>query len=138
MPVGAPTLDQRRARHAWEAVERVKKNRGEFGSDYAREVKRLPVRIITAGLGHAIAFLRAKGKQDGGDANAALLCDLSDWILDKRRNAASNRCAPAPAALIEAIVQGDSTFLQVSTQEALSYLQWLGRFVEAELKVPDE
>lgn len=138
MPISAPTLDQRRARHAWDAVERIKNTDGPIGSDYAREVKRLPVRIFTAGLGHAIAFLRAKGKDGGGDANAALLCDLADWVLDKRRDGASRRPAPTTAALIEAIVKGDATFLQVSTDEALAYLQWLGRFAEAELKSAEE
>lgn len=138
MTADAPTLDQRRARHAWEAVERIKNAGGKMAGDYAREVKRLPVRIVTAGLGHAIAFLRAKGDPGGGDANATLLSDLADWVLDKRRDVASRRPTPSSAALIEAIVKGDATFLQVSTDEALAYLQWLGRFAEAELKPSEE
>lgn len=137
MRADTATLDQRRARHAWDAVERMKVASGNIGGDYEREVKRLPVRVLTAGLGHALAFLRAKGKQDGGDANAALLSDLADWVLDKYDNPDSGRPQPSRAALIEAIVKGDATFLQVSTDEALAYLQWLGRFAEAELKATE-
>ncbi len=74
MTDGHQTLDQRRAAHAWAAVEELP---GKIGGDYAREAKRLPVRMLTSGLGHALAFLRAKSKR--GDTNERLLHDLSDW-----------------------------------------------------------
>lgn len=123
-----PTLDQRRARHAWEAVERMAQ-RAEKG-DYQRATKQLPVRILTAGLGHALAFLDAKGEK----ANSALLQDVADWVLNKRNCPEHSGAHPKPNALIRKITEENSVFLRVTTDEVLAYLQWLTRFAEAELK----
>ena len=125
-----PTLDQRRARHAWEAVVRIKKRSGKIQKAYRREAKRLPVRTLTAGVGHALAFLKAKNNE----ANDELLRDAADWVIDKRRRPDSLAERPEAGALIERIVKGDGTFLQVTTDEMLAYMQWLTRFAEAELE----
>lgn len=124
-----PTLDQRRARHAWDAVSRIASKPNER-EGYQREAKRLPVRILTAGLGHALAFLDAKGKK----ANNALLQDVADWILNKRNDPENSTERPRPDALIEKITKENSVFLRVTTDEVLAYLQWLTRFAEAKLK----
>lgn len=126
-----PTLDQRRARHAWEAVAKMAMAQRKEKEDYQRETKRLPVRILTAGLGHALAFLHAKG----GNANDALLRDVADWILNKRNDPENSEEPPTQNALIRKITEGNSTFLRVTTDETLAYLQWLTRFAEAELKM---
>ena len=151
------SLDQRRASHAWDAIQRVKKNAESVGSSdarshvqdggdrvhekknaeppgpsYLREAKQLPVRILTAGLGHALAFLCAKGI--GGNANDLLLRDIADWVLDKRDRPHSAAERPPPNALMEKIVKNDGNFLRIATDEVLAYLQWLTRFAEAELK----
>ena len=135
-----PTLDQRRARHAWDAVARIRNDpkARSSASSYAREAKRLPVRILTAGLGHALAFLCAKGGSGKESANTALLRDVADWVLDKRGNPDSAADRPVPNALIEKIVAGDATFLQITTDEVLAYLQWLTRFAEAEFGANDD
>ena len=123
-----PTLDQRRARHAWDAVARVSADSGNSGRDYRREAKQLPLRILAAGLGHAVAFLAAKKRP-------AVSNDLSDWLLKKRRLPGT---PPDAAGVCEAIVKGDSAFLQLATDEALDWLQWLNRFAEAELEDPED
>ncbi len=140
-PAPGPTLDQRRARHAWDAVARIGNDprARSSASGYRREAKRLPVRILTAGLGHALAFLCAKagsGKEES--ANTALLRDVADWVLDKRGNPDSAADRPAPNALIEKIVAGDATFLRITTDEVLAYLQWLTRFAEAEFGADED
>ena len=130
-----PTLDQRRARHAWEAVARVKAgDAATLGSNYAREAKRLPVRILTAGLGHALAFLHAKASSQVESANTLLLRDVADWVLDKRRRSDGGADRPSADALIDKIVKDDANFLRITTEEVLAYLQWLTRFAEAEFK----
>ena len=136
-----PTLDQRRARHAWDAVARVRDHpkARSSASSYAREAKRLPVRILTAGLGHALAFLCAKaGSGRDENANTWLLRDVADWVLDKRGNPDSAADRPAPNALIEKIVASDAAFLRITTDEVLAYMQWLTRFAEAELKADED
>ena len=112
------TLDQRRARHAWEAVSAAEE---KHQGSYAREAKRFPVRIRTAGLGHALAFLEAK-------QHPQVVRDLDDWVLEQRKLPGA---PPGAANLTEAIVKGDASFLQLATEEALAYLQWLTRFAEA-------
>ncbi len=120
------SLEQRRARHAWEAVRASAGKRGQF-EDYAREAKRLPVRIMTSGLGASLAFLNAKGKAAPAD-------DVARWILDERGLASRHgaRGQTNTKDLIGEIVLGDSDFLRQVTEEAMRYLEWLTRFAEAE------
>ena len=106
---------------------------GKEQVEYQRATKQLPVRILTAGLGHALAFLNAKG----GKANDALLQDIADWTINKRKNPQGTAPLPAQNDLIKKIMQENSTFLRVTTDEVLAYLQWLTRFAEAELKDKD-
>jgi CRISPR-associated protein Cmr5 len=120
-----PTLDQRRAKHAWEAV-RTAKQKGAGFKDFCRHAKQLPMRIMASGLGQALAFLKAK------DDAPQLLQELGDWVLDKRANPASNRPKPTDEALLRQIVDKDSDFLRRATDETIAYLQWLNRFAEAE------
>jgi CRISPR-associated protein Cmr5 len=119
-----PTLDQRRASHAWRAVQGAKKCKDpkKFGG----QAKSLPTRIMASGLGQALAFLKAK------DYAPELLKAIADWVLDKRSNEKSTKPEPADDALIQAIIGGSSDFLRRATDEALAYLQWLNRFAEAE------
>lgn len=131
-----PTLDQRRARHAWQAVEQAHRLKGdEARKNFAREAKRLPVRIKTAGLGQALAFLNAKADDD--DYRSRLLKELGDWLLKKRRLASWPKGTNDRNAVIQALISGDAGLLRRATEEALLYLQWLTRFSEAEFK-PDE
>ena len=128
-----PTLDQRRAQHAWKAVEGAGKLRD--AKEFAREAKRLPVRIKTAGLGQALAFLNAKSGVN--DYRGQLLKELGDWLLKERGLAPRPKGSDGRNAVIQAIICGDATLLRRATEEALFYLQWLTRFSEAEFK-PDE
>ena len=58
------TLDQHRAKHAWEAVQRAKRRDGlhqdQDPKKFGGQAKKLPVRIMASGLGQALAFLKAK------------------------------------------------------------------------------
>jgi len=129
-----PTIEQQRAKHAWQAVERLKVG-SEEADDYAREAKKLPVRIMTSGLGQALAFIKAKAgrkKEENGDAKnqekngfRALQQDLSDWARQRLQY-------PGPEqGLLEAVIHADSQFLRRATDEVLAYLRWLNRFTEA-------
>lgn len=121
-----PTLDQRRARHAWEAIQALRSLDASNADEYAREAKKLPVRIMTAGLGQAVVFIRAKAKSSKPGLSR-LHDDLTDWVLRQRPIRAAH-----PESLVESIVNGDSLFLRRVTDETLAYLTWLNRFAEAE------
>jgi CRISPR-associated protein Cmr5 len=135
-PTNAPpqqTLDQRRAKHAWNAVLSFAKPKGdgtrEYGDDakeYAREARKLPTRIATAGLGQALAFILAKAKDKKPNLKR-LHEHLTQWVIQERPLPASK-----PNSLMESILEGNSEFLRRATDEALAYLLWLNRFAEAE------
>jgi len=119
------TLDQRRAGHAWDVVQRAKSNQGphqnQDSEKFGSQAKKLPTRIMAAGLGQALAFLKAKGHAPG------LLAELNDWMAE--------RIPPAQGEskdLLERLVKGDADFLRRATDEVLAYLVWLNRFAEAE------
>ena len=130
------TLDQRRARHAWEAVGQLMKENTVDKDAYAREAKKLPARILAAGLGQALAFLSAKtkAKEEGQEGNKAkakekalrqLAEDLSGWIRERG-------LIEKDKQLLESVIQSDAVFLRRATDEVLAYLEWLNRFLEAE------
>ena len=119
-----PTLDQRRAKHAWQAVTAAKNER-DF-KDFCMHARRLPVRIMASGLGQALSFLNAKGSAP------ELLREIGDWVLDKREKPGSAKPKPAENELIKRIIDGNSDFLRRATDETIAYLQWLNRFAEAE------
>jgi CRISPR-associated protein Cmr5 len=121
-----PTLDQRRAQHAWKAVRVVVDENKEKAKKFGGQAKKLPTRIIASGLGQALAFLKAKGYAPD------LLIALGDWVLDKRANPASTKPKPKDDTLLQAVISGTSDFLRRATDETLAYLLWLNRFAEAE------
>jgi CRISPR-associated protein Cmr5 len=127
-----PTLEQQRGKRAWETVQKVlqdypsqqKTNRlvpHAEAKKYGGQAKKLPTRIMAAGLGQALAFLKAKGHAPD------LLTEVTDWVgarIPARQD--------EPKDLLERIVKGDSDFLRRATDEVLAYLVWLNRFAEAE------
>lgn len=115
-----PTLDQRRAAHAWKTVAAVKLLPAGQKKSYGSEAKKLPTRILSVGLAGSLAFLKAKRHE-------RLIADLSDWILKER-----NLDGVGEQDLLARIVKGDSLYLRQATDETLAYLQWLVRFAEAE------
>lgn len=124
------TLDQRRANHAWHAVQAAKKQEGchktQDPKKFGGQARKLPIRIMASGLGQALAFLKAKNFAPG------LLVEIADWVLDKRANPESEKAKPGDDALLNQIIMGTSDFLRRATDEVLAYLQWLNRFAEAE------
>lgn len=117
------TLDQRRAEHAWNVVERVKGpggNDADKKKEFGTQAKKLPSRILAAGLGQALAFLLAK--EYAKDLQEA----LSDWMTQRR--------PPSPGEdrrLVVRILKGNAEFQRYATAECLAYLQWLVRFADA-------
>lgn len=113
---GKKTIEQARALAAWNLIA-CRRKEAAF-EDFRRQAKQLPVRIMTAGLGHALAFLEVK--DCGG-----LVEKLSEWI--------AQRMPPDPAqakGLLERIVHGDSALLRRATDEVLSFMVWVNRFAD--------
>lgn len=115
------TLDQQRAVHAWNVVQTVKTTPDAKAKEFGGNTKKLPTRIIAAGLGQALAFLQAK------DLAAPLRNALSDWIKQRRPNGNGKE-----ETLLHRIIHGDADFQRYATAECLAYLVWLVRFADAE------
>lgn len=114
------TLDQKRAAHAWSQVQKVKTEATpEERKSFKVQIKKTPVRIVSAGLGQALAFLKAKGYAPH------LQRALTEWV-EQRVGKAEGK------DLLLRIVEGDAAFLRRATAECLAYLEWMVRFAEAE------
>lgn len=122
------SLDQRRAKHAWELIqEALRIPDATIRKKFGGQAKKMPIRIMSSGIGQAMAFLRAKGY------SPLLLQGIADWVLDKRPNPESSRPRTEDDnTLLQRIFEGDVEFLRFATEETISYLAWLTRFAEAE------
>ncbi len=120
------TWDQKRAAAAWDRIRAVRKMKEGDARDYARAAKQASTRILTGGLGQALAFLLAKAAGDEGSPLRQLYDDLSSWVLNGRGIRARGD------HLLDGIIHGDAAFLRRATDETLAYLGWLTRFAEAE------
>ena len=121
------TLDQKRAAHAWDCIVAVKADTDNDQKKFGGQTKKMPTRIMTSGLGHSIAFLEAKKYAP------KLVETVSEWI-----NMQIPQATGANETLTKRIMNGDSSFLRLATDETLAYLVWLTRFAEAEGLTSDD
>mgnify|MGYP000215213213 CR=1 FL=1 len=118
-------LDLQRASHAWDTVQTIIKDRKTDPKEEKRHIKKLPSHIISAGLGQALVFLKAKGYA------GAVRARLDDWMATRIPPGNGNR------ELLQRIIHGDADFMRRATAEVLEYLTWLKRFAEAEIASDD-
>jgi CRISPR-associated protein Cmr5 len=153
------TLEQERAKFAFNAVSEVKEDRLEVQKKYSSYVKSAPVVILSNGLPATLAFYLSKMKmKDGTDyitigkeiekyragqenkferkvdrvAYAFLFHQISKWLAEEANfgRGLTNRKDPLNFILKESDVLKT---LQL-TKEALSLLNWMKRFADAILE----
>ena len=118
------TLEQERAKKAWECVQEAKKQGKEYGKKYGSLARSAPADIQANGLGQTLAFWRAKKKEAHCQD---LLQHVSGWVQGQMQ-------LGAPAGLLNWIMEQASTDeYRLATSEAMAFLMWLKRFAEAEL-----
>lgn len=113
------TLQQKRAKHAYTKIRSLDERTFKV-KEYGSLVRGLPAQIQIDGLGAALAFLQAKGKE----YHLAAYHHLEDWL---RQEEQFNFQDDLLAWLLQ---QSTITYRQVAS-EGLAYLVWLKRFVEA-------
>jgi CRISPR-associated protein Cmr5 len=120
------TKEQERAASAWTNVEGVLK---AYQKQYGSVVKKMPMLILTNGLGATLAFLLAKstpkeGKEPSNEnrAHEAACKHLSGWVMSQLQPGGK---------LMDWVRKNSSADSRRATPEALAYLNWLKRFVEA-------
>lgn len=119
------TLDQTRAKMAWEHIQSVKSASEADRKKYGTIVHSLTPMLRTAGLSQALHFVSARN-------NAAQEQLLDHLALQLRRVDAS--ITDRGSLLRVAREAPLSKYLRV-TQEALRCMNWYRRFVQGELKV---
>ncbi|RMD64748.1 type III-B CRISPR module-associated protein Cmr5 [Candidatus Parcubacteria bacterium] len=127
------TKEQQRARAAWQDVQAVDQRPQDVKKKYRGLVLKLPVMILTNGLGQTLAFLKSKGKGDMNDPHEIVYSHLQNWLFAEIRWTGTNH-----STLIERILNTTSETYRQATTETLAYLHWLRRFAEAVLPEPEE
>jgi len=123
------TLEQQRAQRAWECVQEVTSKPQEFKKKYGSLARKVPMLVLTNGLGQTLAFLKAKGKNDSADEHTVLFHHLSRWVLDQVAPGTSS----SNGDLLQWVLSNDSAAYRRAMTEAMAFLNWLKRFAEAEL-----
>ena len=127
------TLEQERAQQAWACVQEVTNKPQEFKKKYGSLARKVPMLVLTNGLGQTLAFLKAKGKNDPADEHTVLFRHLSSWVLSQ----VTSSTTASNGDLLQWVLQNDSTAYRRATIESLAFLTWLKRFAEAELPTED-
>lgn len=129
-PSPQQSLEQERAKFAWECIGEVKEKK----SEYASVAKKAPSDIQINGLGQTLAFWRAKGKKDR--EYEQIYIHVSKWVLEKRLGKKHSK-----GLLGWVMSEGETDKTKFTstddyrraTTEAIAFLVWLKRFAEAEL-----
>ena len=118
------SLEQSRAKFAWECVQEIKKlNDEKIEKNYNSYVKRSLALIQTNGLGNTLAFYRSKKEQ----AYSKLNEHINNWF---------NNQIISSQDILKWIIseKTDSIEIFYATKEILALLSWVKRFAESELK----
>lgn len=119
-------LGRRRALKAWVWVEQAK----GLGEDYARLAQKLPSMLQVSGLGQTLAFLYAKGYENGRPmvdrAEGRLLHQVADYLCETQKR-------PLGTDPMEALLALDSAAYRTATREIAAVAVWLKRFAAGRL-----
>jgi len=111
------TLEQQRARHAW---EKAQQGIAQHGKDYANDAKGLPALIMNSGLMQVMAFCHDKGGR-----HEALAQHLRDWL--------HQQCGTPQdfEGFMQHLMDAEPRRFQMITAEAFAWLRWLRQMAAA-------
>lgn len=113
-----PTMEQRRAAHAW---ERARQGVQAHPKEYANSAKGLPALIMNSGLMQVMAFLHDKGGR-----HDLLGRHLRDWLHESRGTPIEFE------AFMEYLLkEAEPREFQAITTEAFAWLKWLRQMAPA-------
>ena len=118
------SLDQKRARFAWEKVQ-------PQSDEYADLAKGAPALIMQSGLMSVLAFYRDKGKAH----HKALLDHLCTWLHQQFKERIVSPQFSTVMATLMGSAGGDAAdharFYQQATAEVMALLRWIRQFAAA-------
>ncbi|HWP84876.1 MAG TPA: type III-B CRISPR module-associated protein Cmr5 [Terriglobia bacterium] len=126
------SLDQQRARFAWERVQKQRVQiQGDKYAKYVKFAKGAPALIMQSGLMPVLAFMNEKSEKH----HEALRDDLCVWLQKRFRTQISVSDFHAVMAALMGKEQGDAAaqaqFYRMATDEALALLRWIRQFAAA-------
>lgn len=123
-------LEKGRAKFAYECVKKAKEKLGEKAKEYKSYSKKIPMMILTNGLGQTLAFVKAKSK-NGNEYEL-----IYNQMLEYLKSDSNIRITmPNDKDLVEWVISCSSNEYRYITQELLAFLNWLKRFAEGMIKV---
>jgi CRISPR-associated protein Cmr5 len=111
------TLEQQRARHAW---EKAQQGIAQHGKDYANDAKGLPALIMNSGLMQVMAFCHHKDER-----HETLAQHLRDWL--------HQQCGTPQdfEGFMQHLMGAEPRRFQMITAEAFAWLKWLRQMAAA-------
>lgn len=109
------SLEQQRAKFAWERVQGCSK-------DYTNLAKAAPALIMNNGLMQALAFYQSKGKKH----HLALNQHLCEWLRQRGIVPQADF-----ASVMGALHGADAATFRRATEETLALLKWIRQFAAA-------
>jgi len=126
----APTLDQQRAEHALNQIQRLAKET-DYDGMYVSYVSALPATIVMNGIGQALATELAKDKGKG-QSHRRLFDHLASWLTNEGQPLSAVRGAAReqPQSVLTALMESQQTYVNAQA-EAMAYINWLKQFARA-------
>ena len=120
MTTNIRTLENNRAKFAFEMVREVRSKKDE----YVSWSKKITVLIKTNGLGQTLAFMKSRGKEETN----LMLRQITRWLVFKNEiNEGED--------LVEKITEIDSFTYRRWSREIVALFNWVRRFSEGYLKI---
>ncbi|NOX36048.1 MAG: type III-B CRISPR module-associated protein Cmr5 [Calditrichaeota bacterium] len=112
------TLENNRAKFAFEMVRAVKEKKDEYKS----WSKKIPVLIKSNGLGQTLAFMKSRNKPETN----LMLEQIKNWLIRK------NEIQPNED-VIKKITEIDSSIYRRWSRETIALFNWVRRFADGYL-----
>ncbi|DAB30430.1 MAG TPA: type III-B CRISPR module-associated protein Cmr5 [Sulfurimonas sp. UBA12504] len=107
-------LAKERSQFAYQKVEEASKQ--SFKKDYKTYVKKIPMMVLTNGLGATFAFVYSKKKD--GNAYDLIFKQTAQWLQQNEND------------FMKWIIDQESPEYRATTNEILALFQWLKRFAD--------
>jgi len=120
------SIEQARAKHAWDCADKNKKN-----SDYKAVIDKVPTYIKTNGLMNTLAFMYSKEKKHG-----LVFQQIIDWLTSKYGSLSDKKSdfegKDAQEKFLAYLINETSASEQISiTTEILALFNWMRRFAKS-------
>lgn len=112
-----------------ESTTEKEKKHSKAARNYKAYTRKIPMLIKTNGLGAALAFIKAKGKDDSSTPYGLLYEQIGNWLQKSEITKGLMKAHPN-MDLVKIVIQQDSYHYRILTIEVLALMGWMSRFAE--------